>query len=373
MRFPLLSRILIILLLAILPAGRLAAAPGRVVTDADGRSITIAAEVSRVICSGPGCLRLLTYLQAEDLAVAVDDMETRTVRYLSRPYALANPQLAALPLFGRSRGQDNPELIVGLDPAPQLIFRTFADMGHDPRELEKKTGIPVVVLDYGDFGKKREAFYAALRTMAGCLNRTERAEAVIAFFEKHRAELVRRTAAIAPEERRSAYIGGVAFKGAHGFQATDPTYSPFTLINADNVAAAQPGTKEISHARVERETLITWNPDFLFVDLATMQVGEGSGLDELANDPAYQALDAVGRGAVYAVPPLNSYATNYDSLLASAYFIGKTIYPDSFRDIDPVDTADEIYAFLVGAPVFAAMDRSFSHTLFRRLPLPHVR
>lgn len=51
----------------------------RVVTDALGRQVTIPAKVERVICSGSGCLRLLTYLQAQNLAVAVDELESTDV------------------------------------------------------------------------------------------------------------------------------------------------------------------------------------------------------------------------------------------------------------------------------------------------------
>jgi len=51
--------------------------------------------------------------------------------------------------------------------------------------------------------------------------------------------------------------------------------------------------------------------------------------------------------------PYNSYNTNYETVLADAYFIGKTLYPDRFADVDPVEKADEIYTFFVGKPVFA--------------------
>ena len=49
----------------------------RVITDATGRMVEVPAVVNRVICSVSGCLRLLTYLQSQSLAVAVDDIEVR--------------------------------------------------------------------------------------------------------------------------------------------------------------------------------------------------------------------------------------------------------------------------------------------------------
>ncbi|MDX9841310.1 MAG: hypothetical protein RBS95_07620, partial [Desulfobulbus sp.] len=87
-----------------------ATAAARQVVDAAGRTVTVPDTVRRVICSGSGSLRLLTYLQAQDLAVAVDDIEGKRNRFDARPYGLANSQFKTLPVFGGFRGQDNPEL-----------------------------------------------------------------------------------------------------------------------------------------------------------------------------------------------------------------------------------------------------------------------
>ena len=112
----------------------------RTVTDAMGRSVTVPDTIERVICSGSGCLRLLSYLQGQHLAVAVDDIETRRNEFDARPYALANPHFKTMPVFGQFRGQDNPEVILTLEPQPQVIFKIFGGMGHDPNELQAKTG-----------------------------------------------------------------------------------------------------------------------------------------------------------------------------------------------------------------------------------------
>lgn len=49
-----------------------ATAETRTVVDMVGRQVVVPAQVDRVICSGSGALRLLTYLQAHDKIVAVD-------------------------------------------------------------------------------------------------------------------------------------------------------------------------------------------------------------------------------------------------------------------------------------------------------------
>ena len=341
------------------------------VTDALGRVHELPGDISRVICSGSGCLRLLTYLQAQDLAVAVDDIESKRNRFDSRPYAMANPQFKTMPIFGQFRGQDNPELILTLDPQPQVIFKTYATMGHDPVELQSKTGIPVIVLDAGDLGGRRDNFYATLRLMGRIVGKEERAESLIAYFDAAIADLAERAADIPDSERPTAYVGGVAYKGPHGFQSTEPTYPPFLFVQARNMAHEEGGAgKDLSNTDVAKEKIVAWDPLHLFLDLSTLQMGErAGGLHELRTDSAYATLTAVREGRVHGVLPYNWYSQNFESILANAYFVGKTLYPERFADVDPKAKADEIYSFVVGKPVFDEMNRTFSGLAFVPVPV----
>ena len=267
----------------------------RQVVDAAGRTVTVPDTVRRVICSGSGCLRLLTYLQAQDLAVAVDDIEGKRSRFDARPYGLANPQFRTLPVFGGFRGQDNPELILTLDPAPQVIFKMVGTgrgtSGLDPDELQGRTGIPVVALRAGNLHERRDELSAALRLMGAVLGREARAEAVLTFFDRTMADLQGRTGDIPEQSRPAAYVGGIAYAGPHGFQSTEPGYPPFRLVNVENLAARDGDTANGGVRDISREQLIAWNPDLLFLDLSTLQLGEAAGgLHELRTDPALQTL-----------------------------------------------------------------------------------
>jgi len=342
---------------------------GRTVTDAAGRKVSVPGRADRVLCSGPGCLRLLTYLGAQDLAIAVDDAETRRRMLDARPYALANPQFRSLPTFGEFRGHDNPELIVTLSPQPHVVFKTYPAMGHDPQELQTKTGIPVVVLDYGDLGGSREKLYGALRLMGEVVGKENRARKVVAFFERQIRDLDERTRDVPESERPCVYVGGIADKGPHAYRSTEPAYPPFLFVHARNVVRDGSRFDDLQHSDVAKEKIVEWDPDCLFLDLSTLQLGDAGGLHELKNDAAYATLTAVKGGRVYGLLPYNWYTTNYGSLLANAYFVGKVLYPDRFRDIDPKAKADEIYRFLVGAEVFGEMNRLFGRLVFEPIPL----
>ena len=359
---------LLLCVIAVCPVNAASAAQ-KTITDAMGRTVSVPPSPERIICSGAGCLRLLTYLQAEDRAVAVDDMEKLEISVDPRPYALANPQFKELPLLGEFRGQDNPELIAALDPAPQVIFKTFSGMGTDPIELQQKTGIPVITLIYGDLGDYKDELYQALRIMGKVLGKTERAEAVIDHFNQAIQDLKSRTKTVAESEKASCYVGGIAFKGPHGFQSTEPTYPPFMYTHAKNVAHNPDKTYgTLSHANVAKEKIIAWNPDVIFLDLISVAAAPGfSALKELKTEPAYQYLRAVKAGRVYGVIPYNWYAQNFGSTLANAFYVGKILYPERFSDIEPEVKADQIFRFLVDAPVFKQMDNGFDRRLFDRV------
>lgn len=352
-------------------AGWNTGAEARSLTDAAGRVVMLPDTVERAICSGSGCLRLLTYLQALDVVVGVDDMEARTDRFDARPYSIANPQLRDMPVFGQFRGADNPELILALDPAPQVIFKIFSTSGPTPDDLSARTGLPVVAINYGDLGNRRADLDNALRLMGAALGREARAEDVIAYLDGLKADL-RQRAQASDAAIPSVYLGGVAYRGPRGLQSTEPGYPPFALLGIPNPAAGLAGDGQPT-TDVAKEMILAWDPDMLFLDLFTIQMGEGvGGLHELNTDPAYRLLGAVARGDVFGVLPYNLYAANFGSILANAYYIGTLVHPTTFADIDPAAKADEIYTFLVGAPVFEQMATSLDGLPFRRVPLTPV-
>ncbi len=343
----------------------------RTITDMAGRTVEIPEKVERVICSGPGSLRYLTYLQGQEMVVGVDSIEHRESRFDARPYAIANQQYKKLPLIGEFRGHDNPELILGLEPQPQVIFKTYKDMGYDPDELQSKTGIPVICLSYSSLASQRDTIYKSLQLMGEVIGKEQRAQEVCNFMESQIRDLKARTSDVQENERKSCYVGGIAKKGPHGFQSTEPAYPPFQFVNARNVACPPSGKgKPLQHANVSKEQIVAWNPEILFVDISTCQLGEKAGaIYELRTDPAYRSLGAIESGEIYTVLPYNWYSRNYGSIIADAYYVGKVLYPAHFEDIDPKIKADEIYSFLVGKPVFSYMDNAFKEKAFSRLDL----
>ncbi len=323
----------------------------KTVTDSFGRTVTIPSEPKEVICSGSGCLRYLTYLGAQNLASGVDSIEKEPQKMDARGYALLNPQFKDLPLFGEYRGKDDPEKIIAI--SPEIIFKisstgqTEAATREEADKLSSKTSIPVIMMPYGSLrtAEEQEQMFSTLRLIGDVTGKKDRAEELISYIEATIADLQSRTKGIPESEQKTAYVGGVSYAGAHGIISTEPAYPPFLWDNIKNVA----GKMGTQHADVAKEAIVDWDPDYLFMDIGTIQSDNEGGIGELKNDPALAGLKAVKNGNVYGVLPYNFYSTNYENVLADAYFIGKTVYPDKFADVDPQAKADEIMTKFLGS------------------------
>ena len=96
---------------------------------------------------------------------------------------------------------------------------------------------------------------------------------------------------------------------------------------------------------IDPEQLLLWNPEVIFLDAGGLAMVS----EEYRRNPElYRDLRAMRNGKVFVAPPYNSYHTNLETALANAYFMGKTLYPGRFADIDPATKANEIFRFFTG-------------------------
>ena len=123
-------------------------------------------------------------------------------------------------------------------------------------------------------------------------------------------------------------------------------YPPLEAINAHNVVDEIGKEGSIS---IDREKLVSWDPEILFIDAGGLQLVED---DYRKNPNYYESLSAVKNGKIYSLIPYNWYWTNIDTAIADAYYAGKVVYPDKFKDIDPIQKADEIYQKLLGKDLY---------------------
>jgi iron complex transport system substrate-binding protein len=332
-----------------------ASAASMTVTDMAGRIVAIKDDPRRIICLGPGALRLIVYLEAQDRVVGVESMEKR---YASgRPYWLAHPELKTLPAIGPGGpGAINkkPDMEAVLRVAPDLIFATYMEAAMAD-EVANTLGIPVVVLNYGDLAVFDTTVYESIKLAGKILGRSDRAHGVIDFIEGARADLGRRAKNAGGDAGPSVFVGGIGHRGVLGIESTQRDYIPLDWNHARN-AAQQVQAAVGSHVMVDKEMLLRLDPDVIFLDGAGVALVAG---DYRKKPDFYNALKAFRQKRVYGLLPFNYYTTNIGTAMADAYAIGKTISASRFSDVDLAAKADGIYTFLVGRPVYSAMQAEF--------------
>ncbi len=354
---------IIVLLLVITSPGLNGCNPGLqnedanvIVTDLLGREVSIPTTVTRVVAIGPGALRLFVYAGNLDYVVGVEQIEAE--RPTGRPYLLAHPELANLPVIGQG-GPNNapdPEKILLIEP--DVILSTYVVDMAAADELQAKTGIPVVAISYGyaGFGITNLAgpeVPESLLLIGRVIGDETRAQAAVAFLQQVLQDLDERTIDIPEEDRPSVYVGGLGSKGTHGIESTQGDYSLLNVIHAKNMVDE---TGVSGSIMIDKEKLLVWDPDFIFID----QGGWAAIVEDYQKNPVYyESLSAVQNGRVYSQLPYNYYNTNIDTAIADAYYLGKILYPIAFADIDPSEKADEIYLALLGQPVYAQMAADF--------------
>ena len=318
----------------------------RVITDSMDRQVEIPTAVERVVCVGVGALRYTCYVGGADRVVGVEDYETKPG--MSRLYNYVNfDRFKDLPVTG-TNGEPFVEEIVNVNPQV-IVMSAYA--GQDPDELSTKTGTPVVVVPGSDTTLDEKA-YDTIRILGELYGLETRAGELTDYLKNVQKDLDDRTVSIPEEQKPTCYVGGVSFKGQHGFEGTEAYYGPFELIHAKNLANT---TDQTGAFNIDVEQVLSWNPEIIFLDFNGMSLIR----EDYAAHPAfYQALTAVQEGKVYSQISFRSSASNLETALADAYYAACVMYPEQFRDIDPVEKAGEIFTELLGTNPYPDLEEA---------------
>ena len=313
----------------------------RTITDALGRQVEVPETVESIVCIGVGALRYSCYVGAADLVIGVEDYEVKAG--MTRLYQYVNfEKFKDLPVIG-TNGEPYTEEIINL--APQVIVMSKS-ASVDADDLQEKTGTPVVVVPGSDTTLDSDTF-ETIRILGELYGKETRANELTSYLQDLQEDLDNRTKDIPDSEKPSVYVGGVSFKGHHGFEGTEAGYGPFALIHANNLADT---TGQNGAFNIDLEQVLSWDPDIIFVDFN----GKSLIAEDYAKNPGYyEALTAVQEGHVYSQISFRSSASNLETALADAYYAACVIYPEQFADIDPVEKAGEIFEMLLGANPYA--------------------
>lgn len=324
-----------------------------VIHDMIGRRVEIPKEPKRIVALG-GTLRYVVYLQALDLVVGVEGVEKeeymKGMRATGRPYHLAiRDRVRALPVVGEGGPGKLPDLEKLLMVRPDLVIVAEQEQA---KVIEERLKIPTVVLRLaGPDGWTFDELKEVLKFVGRLLNREKRANELVREIDQFLADIRTRTRGISTGP--TVYVGAVSMRGSHGIVSSHAGFPPFELLKAKNVVDEVKGK---GHVFIDKERLLAWNPEFIFIDSAGLPLVRE---DFHRNMKYYQALRAFNEGKVYTLFPINFYRTNPELVMINTYFIGKVLYPKAFKDIDPESKGREILKKFLGVDVLDEIRKDF--------------
>lgn len=316
----------------------------RFITDMNGRKIEIPLQIKSAVAHGAGALRMICYLDGTEIIIGIESNEKKR----NVPYLYAYPELRNLPIIGTGNNAD-PELIAKLQP--EVIICTFLSSS-EANELQKKTGIPVLCLSYGDFNKNENNFCESMRLLGSILDRNKRAEYLINYINNSLNSVEIACEKLASSER--VYIGGIAFRGSHGINSTEPSYAPFRYTYAYNVAEELTNNPNFSASQlnnviIDKEQIIVWNPEKIFIDLSSYTLSEP---DLNKNSVLGKLVPAIQNDEVYFLLPHIWHSINYEHILISTFYTAKVLYPDLYPTMDIKTKANEVYEAFLGKAIY---------------------
>ena len=325
------------------------AAVTKTVVDAYGRSVEVPKDAKTAATVGSGA-RFVVYAGAQDKLIAVTEIETTPA--MNRPYAIAYKDLFAN-LPSTSNGNHlletnvNEEQLMDLNPDVIISSRSAEECD----ALQKDTGIPVIGITYQN-QLFTDNVYNSITCVGEALGTEDHANEVVAKLKEWDADLKARTADIADADKPSVYVGAVNYKGAKSFTGTYANYAPLVELNAKNVADE---TGQKAAVDVDLEQIGNWDPDYMFLNAGNMDLMKA---DYANNQAFFDGLKAFQQGNLYTQPFFNFNGTNIDTGICDTYFIGATIYPDKFADVDLKAKYSEIYTTLLGVDFYQAMQQN---------------
>lgn len=327
----------------------------KVVVDGYNRKVEVPADAQTAATVGSAA-RVVVYAGAQDKLIAVSDMEKTPE--LSRPYSIAYEEVFA-DLPSTNTGNHIIELNTDIEQlkelAPDVII---SNRGADECDaLQAATGIPVLGVNYQN-QLFSDSFINSLECVGEALGVESRAQAVIAKLQEWQEDLRNRTADVPREERVPVYFGAINYLNGHGWEGTYSNYAVAEVANIYNVAN---DVNSDGFVEVTLDQIGEWNPEFMFLNSGNYNLLK-SAYDD--NPEFFKSLKAFQTGNLYTQPFYNYNGTNIEVALCEAYFVGSTVYPERFTDVDLDARYTEIFETLLGGYDFYTVMRQNGRGFF---------
>lgn len=299
----------------------------RTIMDQAGRTVTLSAEVDRVVTTWrPGTLLVIS-AGGRDKIVGVDSSSQRS-EFLTAVF----PGILDLPGVGNKKGL-NVEQIVAVKPDVVFIWHG-ADTEPVIQQLESQ-GIPAFVLIPESLDQMKEA----VSLIGEILGTEEQAQKMIQYYDDTLAMLAEKVGSIPEAEKLRVYM-----VGSSGVFSTVPgtMYQHFIIESAGGInvgAELQGGFSDVS-----AEQVVAWNPDVI----VAVQYCDCT-VDEILSNPQLQTVKAVQDGRVYMFPhSMDPWDYPEPRSILGMLWLAHTLYPERMADVDLLKEVDTFHETFFG-------------------------
>lgn len=293
------------------------------VTDVLGRTVTLPAEVTKIVCLSAGSVRLVTYFGSEavDRIVGIDSYDAGTTANPSN-YDMATYRLAYdLRGIANVGSEDNYKDIIATGAQVIITSKTSAA---DVETIQTNTGITVVAVSAdGSIDVDEAGFEQDIRLVGQVLGMDARAQTLLDGIAALGQELSDCRAAM--QTSATCYVGGMFYFMKGGLYMTTGSYYPFVVTGATNT---MPDSNNGNPYQTDKKALMEAGADYLFIDGMTLTASSATFAADRAD--LSTTVNAVQDGNIYATWAYKYYGTNWENELVNAFFIGAVLDPTAF-------------------------------------------
>ncbi len=300
----------------------------RQVVDGCGRTVEIPDTITRVVTAGgtPSLNAFLCALGKGDTIVngLPQGLHGRQWQFQT----VFAPQVATAPVVA-SMGPDWTPDLEALQALPHDLVLVAS---RETADRLAERGFRAYCLTW----RNPDAVFTTLDLLGDVMDATPRAAALKAAFTANLDRVAKATAGIPPDKRVTA----ISIRA--GTMMIPMVSTARFLIEKAGGRYAAPADLSLEHPRIGYEQLLAWNPDVLLVF-------NPREVEQVLADPRLAGLSAVRRKAVYAVPfGLHGFTHFTPEQALAVLWMGKTLYPERFADLDMVAETRAFYSRFCG-------------------------
>jgi iron complex transport system substrate-binding protein len=302
------------------PTAETSAAGVKIISNVDGTSLVVPADVQRVAAIFGPSYEKVVLLDAEDKIVCDGDFHMSGWPWSNVIYKRLND----VPGIPNAHSDLNVEEMLGYDL--DLVFNF-----PNPKTTQALTEVGISVVPMASTGKMDD-IKSTLRVYAEALggNAPARAAAYAAYYDEI-VKLVTDVAAAIPQaERRKVYMANQEILRTAG-KDSDLT-EVMDLAGGICVSADLEGGGSVD---ISREQLLSWDPDFLFVDHAgsSGNTSAENVIKKMLAQGEFSELTAAKNDQIFVCPTGVFFWDSGVQKPLLLMWMAKTMYPDFFPDL----------------------------------------